>query len=165
MADIYALIDENGDIRYIGKANNPSARLMGHMRETRRRRTPLYDWLRKHGCPALIVLESDCADWKASEREWIAAGREASAPLLNMADGGDEPHCPTSVRAENARKTARALMDDPRRKAIRDRKAMIMRTLRSFEREGHTERAARVRARMHRAAAERPDIFAEWAHV
>jgi hypothetical protein len=92
-ASIYGLYDKSGKLRYIGKANNPEKRLKGHLREAfnRQRQTPVYDWIRKHGCPEMRVLEADCEDWEASERRLIAEHREAGAELLNVAEGGDQP--------------------------------------------------------------------------
>lgn len=105
MASIYGLVDQNGDLRYIGKANDPRVRMQKHMCEIGRRRTPVYDWLAKHGEPVMIVLESNCEDWRQSERDWIAEARLAGVPLLNLADGGDEPFCSREQRQANARKS------------------------------------------------------------
>ena len=103
-ASIYGLYDSAGCLRYIGKANDPRKRLDGHMRDARRRRTPLYDWINKHGRPAMRVIEADCEDWKASERRLIAEARARGDKLLNIADGGDEPFCPPEVRSANGRR-------------------------------------------------------------
>jgi hypothetical protein len=94
-AQIYALLCPiAGDIRYIGKANNAAKRLASHKRDARMRRTPVYDWMNKLKAdglePILIVLE-EADDWATSERQWIAAAREADCRLLNLADGGDQP--------------------------------------------------------------------------
>ena len=108
MASIYGLYDSAGQLRYIGKANAPEVRLRGHMRDAKRRKTPLYSWINKHGQPTLRVLESDCQDWRASEKRLIAEARERGERLLNLAAGGDEPHCPTEVRAENGMRSVTA---------------------------------------------------------
>jgi len=43
---IYALTDPStGEVRYIGKANDPSARLKSHLMDSRRRNTPVYRWI------------------------------------------------------------------------------------------------------------------------
>lgn len=101
---IYGLYDKQGRLRYIGKANHPGRRLAGHMRASKKLKSPLYDWIRKHGQPEMRVLEADCADWRASERAFIASARLAGLPLLNLADGGDEPFCPPEVRAAHGRR-------------------------------------------------------------
>lgn len=108
---IYALCDETGRIRYIGKANNAAKRFAQHMRETRRK-SPLYDWigsmLRRGKTPTLHVVEYVSAlTWRDREQWWIREIRK-HLPLLNVADGGDEPFCPTEVRAANARKVTAA---------------------------------------------------------
>lgn len=106
---IYGLVDpRDGAVRYLGKANNPAARFKGHLRDSRRRQTPVYCWMRKLAgmglAPTLTVIEADCVDWRESERRLIAEARVRGDRLLNVADGGDEPHCPIEVRRANARR-------------------------------------------------------------
>ena len=140
-ASIYALTDprHSGEIRYIGKAKDPIKRLAGHLRESRRRSTPVYTWIRKLASlgmkPGLLVLETDCADWEASERRHIAEGRANKLRLLNIANGGDGPECPEITRRTNA-----AALNDPRiatwcatARAMR-RAATAARTAKSFDR-------------------------------
>lgn len=102
---IYALTDPaTGEIRYIGKANKPEARLKTHLRDAKRRSTPVYCWLRKLAAqgaqPVMRVLEWSC-DWVEAERRLIAQHREAGARLLNVAEGGNEPACSKAQRAIN----------------------------------------------------------------
>lgn len=120
---IYGLFDDAGRLRYIGKANDPEARLKGHMRDARRRDTPLYRWIRKNGTPQMRVIARE-DDWRWAERVLVAGFRAQGCDLLNVAEGGDEPHCPTEVRARNGRDNARAVHDDPARKAEWRRKHM-----------------------------------------
>lgn len=101
---VYGLYDKVGNLRYIGKANNAENRLASHMRDSVRRDTPVYRWIRKNGKPEMRILELDCADWKESERRLIAEARASGARLLNVAEGGDEPHCSIEVRRKNAAK-------------------------------------------------------------
>lgn len=105
MAQIYGLADpETGEIRYIGKANDARKRLASHMRDSTRRDTPVYRWIRKHGKPSLVILIEASRDWRADERRLIAEARRRGDRLLNIADGGDEPFCPHEVRVANAKK-------------------------------------------------------------
>ena len=102
---IYALADPaTGEIRYIGKANKPEERLKTHLRDAKRRSTPVYCWLRKLAAqgaqPVMRVLEWSC-DWVEAERRLIAQHREAGARLLNVAEGGNEPACSKAQRAIN----------------------------------------------------------------
>lgn len=99
---IYGLYDKSGMLRYIGKTNDTEARLKSHMHAAKTRKTPVYDWIRKHGKPELRVIESNCADWVEAERRLISEARARGERLLNVADGGDEPACPPHVRKQNA---------------------------------------------------------------
>ena len=46
--EIYALLCPNTkDVRYIGKANDSEKRLKSHIRDSRRRNTPVYCWIKK----------------------------------------------------------------------------------------------------------------------
>jgi len=155
---IYGLYDQDGNLRYIGKAIDPAGRLKGHMRETRRS-TPIYSWIRKHGCPELRVLEKDCADWRESERRLIAEARARGEKLLNIADGGDEPFCPEDVRAKNGAATARAIQSDPFRKRVWNLKREVGRAIKN----GFCDNTAR--AKLRRAAELRPDLFGCYASL
>lgn len=110
--EIYALLDpDDGAIRYIGKAVDAAKRLRGHLRE-HRRQSPLYSWIRKIGRagkqPVLHIVGTVRHEvWQEAERAAIALCRERGLPLLNLADGGDQPDCSAAVRAENGRKVAK----------------------------------------------------------
>ena len=151
MAEIYALTDPDGSIRYIGKANVAADRLKGHMRDAQRRSMPVYVWIRKlvaaGSVPGLVVLEvSD--EWQEAERRLIAFHRAAGAPLLNVAKGGDEPYCPASVRAANGRANAQK-----RNK----RKWALMRSLGEALRRGHVSEQTKAKMRA------RPDVFGSFS--
>lgn len=104
---IYALCSrDTGEVRYIGKANDAQKRLKSHMRDAKRRDTPVYRWINKNGEPLLRIVAENCADWKFAESVAIETARSLGARLLNVADGGDEPFCSTEVRARNGKKNA-----------------------------------------------------------
>lgn len=160
MPAIYALCDETGRIRYVGKANDPATRLKGHLRETRRR-SPLYDWLAKlrragHH-PTLHIIER-CAstDWQERERFWIAAIGDATQ-LLNIADGGDEPACSRETRADNGRLNAAARVSTPERRRI----WFVKRQMGELLQRGYVSEAAKAKLRY--AACKAPHLFGEWA--
>lgn len=121
MTAIYALTDpRDGEVRYIGKANDARKRLRGHLRDARRRRTPVYNWINKlarlglePGMTVLVECDPEC--WKDEERRLIAEHR-ASGRLLNVAEGGDEPHCPLEVRRRNGAATLHMLRTGEGRK-------------------------------------------------
>lgn len=112
MAELYALAcPYTGEYRYIGKANNCAARLKSHLRDAMKRNTPVYAWMRKlikdGAKPEMIHLCTSLdGNWQQIEQQLIAQYRDEGARLLNVANGGDEPFCPVSVRAENGKKVA-----------------------------------------------------------
>lgn len=160
MASIYALCDAAGEVRYIGKANNPTDRLKRHMREARlgRRNYPLYAWLRKHGQPELRILEAACPDWKEAEIRLIAA-HKPSGKLLNVAAGGDEPSCSTEVRRANAHALNAALKDNPLRARLRRLKI----DLANSRKRGYM--SDDLRDKLRRWAKERPKLCGEYADI
>ena len=157
-ASIYGLADpETGEVRYIGKAASPKRRYAGHLRETRRK-TPLYCWiasLTKRGLkPSLVILIEASADWRADEKRLIAEARSRGERLLNVADGGDQPHCSAEVRAANGRRVA----------ASRDKRFWsLKRDIGQALRDGCLNEATKAKMRL--AAVRHPDKFGEWACV
>ncbi len=159
MASIYGLYDSSGALRYIGKADDSGARLKSHMRDALRRDTPLYRWIRKNGLPEMRTLVADCEDWKVAERKLIREARECGERLLNVAEGGDEPHCSKAQRRANATALNRRLADDPKAMALRHMKRSIM----TMARMGHLSDERREDYRM--LAEVRPDIFGCFAKL
>lgn len=75
---IYALIDEFGRQRWVGKTENIALRMKRHKAER--------PWIK-----AFIILEWACvADWREREQWWIKLGRESGWPLENKATGGQD---------------------------------------------------------------------------
>lgn len=148
IASIYGLFDKDGQLRYIGKAVDPQSRLKGHMQDARTKKTPLYDWIRKHGVPVMEVLEADCADWKEAERRLISEARLRGEDLLNVADGGDQPFCDYETRAENGRNNAKS-----RHKRLWYLKLQL----------GGALRRGEVREETKQMMRERPDIFGQFS--
>lgn len=159
---IYGLADpRTGEVRYIGKANNPERRLKGHKREASRRRTPLYDWMRKLAAegisPQLLIIEADCVDWQEAERRLIAEARARGDRILNLADGGEQPFCPAEVRSENGHRLVQLLRDNPDALRLREAK----RNLATALRDGLVRNA--TRERMRALAAAMPQVLGDWA--
>ena len=173
---IYGLYDQAGCLRYIGKANDPKARLASHMRDSRCRKTPIYDWIRKHGKPDMRILESDCEDWKASERKLIEQARKRGDRLLNVADGGDEPACSLETRKANGARlqshpntiaqrsangfaVSRKLHADPKAKRVWELKRAIGTALRA----GYLTECTKAKLRW--AGWNAPHIFGDWMFI
>ena len=90
-AAIYALTDpRTGEIRYIGKANDPAKRLKNHLYASKKGRLPVNHWIRKlikeGNIPQMVVLEWTDS-WEDREIACIAQHR-SSGNLLNICEGG-----------------------------------------------------------------------------
>lgn len=111
--EIYGLYDPDTlELRYIGKANCKDARLKTHISDAKRKKSPLYSWVRKLKAngkiPAVKVLSlCEAGSWQNEERRLIEQHRSTGDRLLNVADGGDEPYCSPAVRAKNGARSAR----------------------------------------------------------
>lgn len=158
--EIYGLHDpRDGTIRYIGKAKDSAKRLSGHIRDARRRDTPVYRWIRKLAAmglkPSMRVIACVQNDhWQDYERLIIVDAKLDGIPLLNVADGGDEPHCPVEVRRNNAR----MLNSHPLSELI-----ALKRKIRAGLRSGFFSEKARAKIRL--AAHKAPHIFGEFMTI
>lgn len=162
-AEIYGLFDpRDGALRYVGKANNSSDRLKRHMRDARRRRTPVYDWIEKLGAfgmvPMLRVLER-ATDWREAECRLIAEARARGERLLNLADGGDQPACSDATRKANGRALSDRLKTDERFRKLWEAKRALSYGLRT------NQVMNRTRATMRELAVVEPDMFGCWRHL
>lgn len=153
--EIYALTEpDSGNVRYIGKAKSAVARLRSHLRDSRRRNTPVYTWIRKlieNGCkPGLVVLvRCHSGNWKEVERAAIAKARGENANLLNVADGGDEPYCSLETRAKNGRLVAQVRSSSDKKRRLWYLKLQLGQALK----QGFVGEATKAKMRA------RPDIF------
>lgn len=92
--EIYSLCDpDTFIIRYIGKAINSQKRFKGHIRDSKRRNTPVYRWIRKllseNKKPILGILEIvPEKEWEIAEKKLINSYK--SNNLLNVAIGGNQ---------------------------------------------------------------------------
>jgi hypothetical protein len=111
-AVIYALLDPRTEaIRYVGKANDVNKRLTSHIRDSKRRNTPVCCWIRKlvaNGLkPKTKVLETvDYSQWQVREKHWIAKMRQVHN-LLNLASGGDQPVVSKSKQTSAGKEAAK----------------------------------------------------------
>lgn len=135
--EIYALCHpDTGEIRYIGKANCAQKRLKRHILDARRRDTPVYRWFRKLAAegkvPTVTVLHvCDGGPWQSVEIKAIADARASGCRLLNVAEGGDEPHCSVETRKRGA-----ATMNLKRPKNIMRLYRIMESSIRSLDRFG-----------------------------
>lgn len=160
---IYVLKDETG-VRYIGKANDAQKRLKSHMRDAKRRNTPVYCWLRSliaNGSEPVMEVWRECAesDWPTIESECIAFGREQGWPLLNLADGGDQPRCDPDVRARAGAAAAAARASTPTKRRMWYLKTMIGQAIKKGQVTEQTKEKLRELARQY------PKLHGEYANL
>jgi hypothetical protein len=124
---IYALVDSrDGQIRYIGKGNDPADRLASHCRvkggtyKDRWIKTLLTAGLK----PTLVLLEACLPEaWQDAERRWIKTGRALGWRLTNGTEGGEGVHPTDEVRAKlSASLKGRPKSSETRRKMSAARK-------------------------------------------
>lgn len=154
MVEIYSLADPNtGNVRYIGKATCSAKRLKSHLRDSKRRKTPVYVWIAEllaaRQLPVMAVIDRVSElDWPDRERQLIAHYREVNGDLLNVAAGGNEPFCPKDIRAVNGRLNAAAR---------NQRLWKLKRELGSLLKSGHVSETTKQKMRA------RPDVFGQFA--
>ncbi len=153
--EIYGLFDPiSGELRYIGKANSSAVRLRTHLRDCKRRSTPVYLWMRELVAPPVLKVLEQAKNWKEAEKRLIAHHREIGANLLNLAPGGNEPYCSKEIRAQNGRDNAQS-----RNKHFWKLKQMMGVSLRK----GFVSESTKVKLR--EAARKAPHLFGEYALI
>ena len=94
---IYGLLDENGELRYVGKSVRPiSKRLTSHLtpnalKQTSHRVSWIKGMLSRGFKPTIIHIQTlnNHDDLCGAEKYWISYFRENGCRLVNMTDGGD----------------------------------------------------------------------------
>ena len=129
---IYGLVDPRTQIiRYVGKSNNPVARLKAHLKDCQKCRR--VNWLKSLArlglYPEMIILEEVVyINWQDAECKWIKHFRKQGICLTNSTDGGDGLNNPNK---ETRRKLSNTLMgrivsSETRRKMSEARMGYIM---------------------------------------
>lgn len=162
-AEIYTISDpDTGLVRYVGKADCAKKRFVTHMRDARRRKTPVYSWINSlaaRGKKPVMAVVMSTWDWQHSEREFIAQCRQDAVPLLNLSVGGDQPYCTPEQCSLNAKRINADRAADPLKMKIWEYKKTINYGLRK----GWVSGAAKENLRL--AAHKRPDLFGLWATI
>lgn len=93
-AFIYALVDPSGNIRYIGKADNPDKRFYYHLRDKidNRKNRWIKSLIKQGLSPTLQVIdEVKMSEWHAAEAAYILFYKEQGCDLVNTDPGGYGP--------------------------------------------------------------------------
>ena len=158
------------DVRYIGKANDSEKRLKSHIRDSRRRNTPVYCWIKKlllsNQIPIVKVLHiCNVEEWKELEINVIKEHKEKGCRLLNVALGGDEPFCSKEQRAENGRSVAKMINSDPQKKRIWQLKKTMGHNLSWLKKNNYKEEHNRIVDKCKVNAVKFPDLVGNWANL
>lgn len=91
---IYALCDESGHIRYVGKSDNPKHRLRKHILESRYKRTHKEKWVNNlvsngFELTYMIIDEVSVSEWSFWEEYWICQIKSWGFKLVNGTSGGE----------------------------------------------------------------------------
>lgn len=101
---IYILVDpRDGQVRYVGKFNDPQLRLRAHVSRCNMSSSHLYNWIsvlkRLLLRPQLFIVEhAPKTQWQDRERYWIAFFRSQGADLTNTVEGGIAPEITLETR-------------------------------------------------------------------
>ncbi len=150
MVEIYILSHPiTKEVRYVGKANDHRKRLKSHIRDSRRRKTPVCCWIKhltgQKLIPEIKVIRTIEVDqWEATEKQCILEYRLNGFNLLNVAAGGAEPFCPTKVRARNGRNNILKINANPRSKKLHQLKRNLASNLNTLKQLGRTEAVERI---------------------
>lgn len=128
---IYGLYDpRTHELRYVGKTNDPSRRLTGHLTSARSAIRPNHriSWLRSLLAAGVVpvcgVLEiCDTTTWVDRERHWIADLRRGGANLLNATDGGEGVPGRVPTEETKAKMRAQRWRHTPETRALISKKA------------------------------------------
>jgi len=121
---IYGLVDpRNGEIRYIGKTDNPPERLRGHQKDKKitKKRSWIVSLRRKGLKPVLVILQKVSKEkWREAERFQISFFRQRGFDLTNSTDGGDGVDNPTLETRQKMRDAKRGIsLSEEHREKIR----------------------------------------------
>lgn len=91
---IYTLSDSEGNIRYVGKTNDPQHRLKKHLNEAKNKRTHKEKWIDSElNMGNLILLEIidevSSTEWSFWETYWISQFKTWGFNLVNGTSGGE----------------------------------------------------------------------------
>jgi hypothetical protein len=89
---IYSLEYPMGNIRYIGKSDNPRERLKNHIKEAKRRNKNHKDnWFNSLKEPPIlnIIEKTTYLEWQQREIYWIKYFKNKGLDLVNGTDGGE----------------------------------------------------------------------------
>lgn len=121
---IYCLIDPCGDVRYIGKSDNPDVRFREHLRKSKYKKYYKDRWvnslLENNELPELIVL--DCVPYSSFgfwEMFYIQFFRKIGSRLTNIAPGGEGGNFGEEINLKISQKLKGRIISQQWREKIR----------------------------------------------
>jgi group I intron endonuclease len=121
---IYCLLDPNGDVKYIGKSDNPNKRYNEHLRRSKQSKTYKDRWI--NGLlsisqkPELLILDKiQFKDWAFWEIFYISLFKTWGFKLTNLTIGGDGGNFGNEVNKKISDKLTGRIFSDEWRENIR----------------------------------------------
>ncbi len=141
------------EVKYIGKANNSIKRLKSHIRDSRTRSTPVYEWIKNlsklNKTPIMNVLcLTNIEEWSSIEKSLISDYKSFGCNLLNVAVGGKEPFCSKEQRAINGKNNAKKIHLDPKSKRMWQLKHVLAINLSYLEKIGRIEKVLQIKEKL-----------------
>jgi hypothetical protein len=167
-AKIYGILDpDTNSVVYIGKANNVNARWKSHLRDSKRKKSRLYNWLNQQLAENKTIRVVELAssildDWQTLEKDVIAQYR-ADGDLLNMSNGGNQPYVNVESCRKNAIKINERRKNDPLFRRIWEMKRSMASYLKHAKKD--SEHYRQLTAKLRYAANKRPDLFGCWSAI
>lgn len=113
---IYAICEPNmGEIRYVGKSNNPKSRFSHHISKAKNKSVPhVCAWIRgilkrKLRPEYFIIDEIERSEWKFWEQHYISLFKSWGINLTNLKEGGDNDFS-NCERKEIAKKISKSIL-------------------------------------------------------
>lgn len=157
IAYIYALVDPRDEavIRYIGKSENPKARLVAHCLESRRKATYCSHWvtslMKDNLSPKMVILAVvPWSEWQKHEREFIK--KHKTDKLTNGNEGGVGGGIPENWVRDKMRESQKRKHSDPDYKVV-----FALSQKKKWEKPGYREHMSRI----HSGKKQSPELIAK----
>ena len=171
LVEIYALLcPDTGAIKYIGKANDSVKRFRSHIRDSRRKTTPVCRWIQQLTSvgllPVLHIIDRvEASDWKQAEKSHISK-HAGTGLLLNLSKGGNQPYLTDVQQVASGKRLADTRLNyDAKQRRLYEAKKSIGSYLKFLEKSKDFARLESWKAKLRCTAKKYPGQFECWANL